>query len=160
MASLRLSSLPALVWWRGGSIAALNDVAKLADRLVLDAESPDETWARAQAFFELTAVTDLRWTRLTRWRALLAHLFNLPRVREMISSLQRLSIDAADVPTARLFAGWLKTSLRWPASNAITVNRVPGDGKSPIERVKLQGDHLTITLQASPSRACLGHGRW
>ena len=155
VASLRLSSLPALVWWRGGSIAALNDVAKLADRLVLDAESPDETWARAQAFFELTAVTDLRWTRLTRWRALLAHLFDLPRVRGSISSLQRLSIDAADVPTARLFAGWLKTSLRWPASNAITVNRVPGDGKSPIERVKLQGDHLTITLQASPSRACL-----
>jgi glucose-6-phosphate dehydrogenase assembly protein OpcA len=155
VASLRLSSLPALVWWRGGSLAALTDVAKLADRLVLDTESPDETWARAQTFFELTAVTDLRWTRLTRWRALLAHLFDLPRVRGSISSLRRLSIDADDVPAARLFAGWVKASLRWSSSNAITVNRVQGDGGSPIERVQLQGDDLTITLQASPSRACL-----
>src|SRR5919198_1679175 len=47
VASLRLSSLPALVWWRGGSIEALDDVAALADRLVLDMESPDATRAPA-----------------------------------------------------------------------------------------------------------------
>jgi glucose-6-phosphate dehydrogenase assembly protein OpcA len=155
VASLRLSSLPALVWWRGGSIEALDDVAGLADRLVLDTESPDETWARAETFLEKTAVTDLRWTRLTRWRALLAHLFDLPRVREAAAGFRRLSIDAADVPAARLFAGWLRASLRWPDSNQISIRQASSDGKSPLERVHLEGERLTITLQASSSGTCL-----
>jgi glucose-6-phosphate dehydrogenase assembly protein OpcA len=155
VAALRLSSLPALVWWRGGSLEALDDVAGLADRLVLDTESPDETWARAQTFLEKTAVTDLRWARLTRWRALLAHLFDLPRVRAAAARFTHLSIDATDAPAARLFAGWLRTTLRWPASNRISIRRVSPDGKSPLERVRLEGDTLTITLQASSTRTCL-----
>jgi glucose-6-phosphate dehydrogenase assembly protein OpcA len=158
VASLRLSSLPALVWWRGGSVEALDDVAGLADRLVLDTESPDETWARALTFLEETAVTDLRWTRLTRWRALLAHLFDLPRVRESAASFTRLSIDAADVPAARLFAGWLRTSLRWPASNQIAIRKVAADARSPLERVQLKGERLTITLHVLSTRTCLHAG--
>jgi glucose-6-phosphate dehydrogenase assembly protein OpcA len=155
VASLRLSSLPAFVWWRGGSIEALDDVAVLADRLVLDTESPDETWARAQTFLEETAVTDLRWARLTRWRAVLAHLFDLPRVRDAIAGFKRLSIDAADVPAARLFAGWLQTSLRWPSSNQISIRQVSADAKAPLERVRLEGEQLTITLQVPPTSTCL-----
>lgn len=155
VAALRLSSLPALVWWRGGSLEALDDVAGLADRLVLDTESPDETWKRAETFFEKTAVSDLRWTRLTRWRALLAHFFDLPRVRDAAGSFTRLSIDATDVPAARLFAGWLRTSLRWPASNQIAIRQVSSDGNAPLERVQLAGQALTIALQASPTRTCL-----
>jgi Glucose-6-phosphate dehydrogenase subunit len=155
VASLRLSSLPALVWWRGGSVEALDDVAGLADRLVLDTESPDETWARAQTFLEETAVTDLRWARLTRWRALLAHLFDVPRVRDAAGSFRRLSIDAADVAAARLFAGWLRTSLRWPASNQISIRQVSTNGRSPLERVQLQGDKLTISLHVASTGTCL-----
>ena len=80
VAALRLSSLPAVVWWRGGSIEALDGLANLADRLVLDTVDPDAAWARADTLFERTALTDLRWTALTRWRAALAHLFDLPQV--------------------------------------------------------------------------------
>ncbi len=155
VAALRLSSLPALVWWRGGSLEALNDVAGLADRLVLDTEKPDDTWASAPSFFEKTAVTDLRWTRLTKWRAVLAHLFDTARVREAIPSFTRLSIDASDLPSARLFAGWLRTSLRWPASNQISIRQVSGHLKSPLERVLLSGDRMTITLHLPSTRSCL-----
>jgi hypothetical protein len=155
IASLRLSSLPALVWWRGGSVEALEDVAGLADRLVLDTQSPDETWARAQTFLEETAVTDLRWARLTRWRALLAHMFDVPRIRAAASSFKRLSIDAADVPAARLYAGWLQTSLRWPPSTTISIRQAPGNGRSPLERVTLEADDLTLTLQMPSTRTCL-----
>jgi Glucose-6-phosphate dehydrogenase subunit len=154
IASLRLSSLPALVWWRGGSVEALDDVAGLADRLVLDTQSPDETWARAQTFLDETAVTDLRWARLTRWRALLAHMFDVPRVRAAAGRFTRLSIEAADVPAARLYAGWLKTSLRWSPSTGISIRQV-GDGRSPLERVALAGDDLTLTLQMPSAGSCL-----
>ena len=68
VAALRLSSLPALVWWRGGSAEALEDLADLADRVVLDVETPEDVWQRAESIFQRTAMTDIRWTRLTRWR--------------------------------------------------------------------------------------------
>ena len=155
VAALRLSSLPALVWWRGGSLEALNDVSRLADRLVLDTDPPDDTWEAAESFLEKTAVTDLRWTRLTRWRAALAHLFDLPRVREATASFTRLSIHASDPAAGRLFAGWVRTSLRWPPSNQIAIEQVAGDLNSPLERVELSGDRLTITLHIPSARSCL-----
>ena len=40
VAALRLPSLPALVWWRGGEPGQPEDLAELADRLVIDVENP------------------------------------------------------------------------------------------------------------------------
>ncbi len=40
VAALRLSSLPTLVWWRGGRPDALDGLADLADRIVLDDDQP------------------------------------------------------------------------------------------------------------------------
>ena len=62
--------------------SVLDNLVQLADRLVLDADPPDECWRARRDCFERTALTDLRWTRLTRWRALLAHFFDLPEVRD------------------------------------------------------------------------------
>ena len=59
VAALRLSSLPAAVWWRGGSVEALDDLADLADRLILDTPDPDDVWAKAAGLFEHTVVTDM-----------------------------------------------------------------------------------------------------
>jgi glucose-6-phosphate dehydrogenase assembly protein OpcA len=156
VAALRLSSLPALVWWRGGPVAALDDLAHLADRLVLDTQDPAEVWPRAIELFEHTALTDLRWTRLTRWRALLAHLFDVPRVRSAAGAVTRLTIDACDVPAARLFAGWLHSCLRWSSAVSIEIRTVaPSPQACPLERVALGGDGIDITLHVRPSRTCL-----
>src|SRR6188508_1574666 len=48
VAALRLSSLPTLVWWRGGNFPNLTGLAQLVDRLVLDAEDPGDVWARVE----------------------------------------------------------------------------------------------------------------
>ena len=82
IAGVRLSSLPTIVWWRGGRPEGLDGVASLADRVVLDADDPWPLWARTPPLFEHTVLTDIRWARLTRWRAALAHFFDLPAVRE------------------------------------------------------------------------------
>src|SRR5688572_17994637 len=91
VAALRLSSLPAVVWWRGGSIAALEDLAGLADRMILDAEDPAASWEQAAHLLDRTALTDLRWTRLTRWRSAIAHLFDVPQVRADAGRVRQLS---------------------------------------------------------------------
>jgi hypothetical protein len=79
VAALRLSSLPTLVWWRGGQTEDIQGLATLADRLVLDAEDPLEVWKVVENLAQRTSVSDLRWTRLTRWRALMAHFFDIQK---------------------------------------------------------------------------------
>lgn len=157
VAALRLSSLPALVWWRGGSVEALDDLAGLADRLVLDVESPDEAWGIADKLFQRTALTDIRWTRLTRWRSALAHIFDLPQVREAADSFQRLTIDAVDVDGARLFAGWLRARLRWKHDVAISITRSVGgaSGPSPLTKVTLDGANVWIAMEVNAASRCL-----
>ena len=147
VAALRLSSLPSVVWWRGGSSDALGNLADLADRLVLDTDDPQEVWSKAEGLFEQTALTDLRWTRLTRWRSLLANLFDVPQVREAIPRLQALTIDSRDEPTARLFAGWLVSTLRPSSDWQLTIRPASGEGVEPIDSVRLSSGDLKITLR-------------
>lgn len=155
VAALRLSSLPALVWWRGGPSDLLPDLADLADRMVLDTETSAEVWPHAGDLIDHTALTDLRWTRLTRWRALLAHMFDLPQVRRAAATIASLTISAADVAAAQLFAGWLRASLRWTPAVTITITSAPTPDKQPLERAVLAGPDLTITLQVRSNRTCL-----
>ena len=90
VAALRLSSLPTVIWWRGGACEILDDLAGLADHVVLDAQDPLESWVRAATLFERASFSDLRWTRLTRWRTLMAQFFDMPEVREAAAGFERL----------------------------------------------------------------------
>jgi glucose-6-phosphate dehydrogenase assembly protein OpcA len=156
VAALRLSSLPAVVWWRGGSVAALDDLAGLADRMILDADDPLPGWQQASHLLERTAVTDLRWTRLTRWRSAIAHLFDLPQVRQSIPSFRALSIEAGDLHAARLYAGWLRSCLRWTPAVSVAIAAAPkAESAAPLWRVHLDGAPVSITAQIKEGHNCL-----
>jgi len=158
VAALRLSSLPALVWWRGGSLDNLPDLTKLADRVILDAADPEPGWRQAARLVERTALSDLRWAQLTRWRSAVAHLFDLPQVRQAMKTFHSLTIEAGDPHAARLYAGWLQSSLGWNAdvSIAISAADTPSKGAvaTPLERVRLEGAGASITAQRN-TRDCL-----
>lgn len=150
VAALRLSSLPAVVWWRGGSLDNLSDLAGLADRMILDADDPAPAWRHAARLFDHTVLTDLRWTRLTRWRSALAHLFDLPQVRQGIGTFRRLSIEAVDENAARLYAGWLQSCLGWDRSVGIDIagaGERATHGRTPLQRVHLTGRDVSITVE-------------
>jgi hypothetical protein len=156
VAALRLSSLPAVVWWRGGSVDKLDDLAGLADRMILDASEPEDGWIEAHRLFEHTALTDLRWTQLTRWRAAVAHLFDLPQVRQGMGGFRRLAIEARDPYAARLYAGWLRSCLRWTAAVKIEITAAPGDDTpAPLRRVHLETTDLAITAETLKGARCL-----
>jgi hypothetical protein len=156
VAALRLSSLPAVVWWRGGSVDKLDDLAGLADRMILDADDPREGWRQAPRLFDRTAVTDLRWTRLTRWRSACAHLFDLPQVRQGMRGFNRLTIEADDSHAARLYAGWLRSCLGWTSAVAIDITpAAKGRAGTPLRRVHLTGTELSITAAAGDTTDCL-----
>ena len=161
VAALRLSSLPTMVWWRGGDPSRLEGLAVLADRLVLDAGDPAPGWAIVPALAEQTALSDMRWTRLTSWRCLMANFFDIPEVRAAASTFRRLDIEGADPHAARLFAGWLMSSLRWSGTVSIVPRQELG---AAIERVRFGDDRQEVTLQARATcvdaTACVaGHSK-
>ena len=155
VAWLRLSSMPATIWWRGGFPHTLDRLATLADRLVLDTEPADQAWAQAPELFARTALTDLRWSGLTRWRAAIAHMCDLPHVEECARTCRRLDIEASDRAAARLFAGWLKGSLRWTHEVTIAITNAPEGASTPLTRVRLRGNGPVLTLQVLGDRNCL-----
>jgi glucose-6-phosphate dehydrogenase assembly protein OpcA len=151
IAALRLSSLPTFVWWRGGAEEFLTGLAGLADRLVLDAEDPRSVWARSGTLD--TAVSDLRWTLLTRWRALMAHFFDIPEVRAALPTFRRLLIEGSDVHAARLFAAWLVSSL--PGLDGVATEVHQLSGAAPIEHVQLGEGNSQLTLRLRTGQTCI-----
>ena len=153
IAAVRLSSLPTIVWWRGGRPEALDGVASLADRVILDIDDPWPLWARTPPLFEQTALTDIRWARLTRWRAALAHFFDLPQVRQTASTFSRLSIAASDRAEAALFAGWLDSAFAW--RGRVVPEFTDAAEGAPLESVTLQGESCQLELRLLPHTTCL-----
>jgi glucose-6-phosphate dehydrogenase assembly protein OpcA len=152
VAALRLSSLPTLIWWRGGNVPNLDGLARLADRLVLDAEDPGDVWPRVEGLAQHTSVTDLRWTRLTRWRALMAHFFDIPEIRAALPDFRTLRIEGSDVHTLRLFAGWILSIVGSP--DRVRFELVEQKGTAPIECVLLGGAQQ-LEIRVAPSRSCV-----
>lgn len=153
VAARRLSSLPAVAWWRGGDADVLDDLAPIVDKLVLDSAEPASEWRRALPLLDATAFGDLRWTRLTRWRSLMAQFFDIPDVRAAAMSFTRLEITAGDAHTARLFAGWL-TSL-FPNGQALDVAITGDTAGAPMTSVALVGTAHRLELQLTPRATCV-----
>ena len=118
---LLISDLPVFLRWRGeppwGS-QELEQLSGLTDRLIVDSTEWDDLpypYVRLQELFARAAVSDIAWSRTSRWRALLATLWP----------------DIADVGTIRvhgtaaqawLLVGWLRDRLARPD---IVLDHVP-----------------------------------
>jgi glucose-6-phosphate dehydrogenase assembly protein OpcA len=151
VAALRLSSLPMLVWWRGGETHDIEGLAALADRLVLDAEDPRDVWKSVENLATRTAVSDLRWTRLTRWRALMAHFFDIPEVSAAAPDFNILRLEGSDRQAMRLFAGWLLSVLGVADRIVPDLRECQG---APIETVMLGGS-CQLRLRLAANRTCV-----
>lgn len=152
VAALRLSSLPTIVWWRGGEPEILPELAQLADRVVLDGD-PSVVWPRSIGLFEAAAFSDLRWTRLTRWRTLMAQFFDIPEVRRAAPAFTTLRITGADRVAAALFAEWIAVSAG--RTGAIELEFAPGTRGAFIEQIRL-GDHeQELTLRLATNGTCV-----
>jgi glucose-6-phosphate dehydrogenase assembly protein OpcA len=110
---LLLPDLPAFLRWRGlppfgaGYFGGLVDVV---DRLVVDStEWPDlpESYRGLTEIFDRVAVSDIAWTRTSRWRPMLASLW------PGIAGVQRIRVTGT-AAQAHLLAGWLRSRLKHP----------------------------------------------
>ncbi|KJY47462.1 oxidoreductase [Streptomyces sp. NRRL S-444] len=136
---LLVPDAPVVAWWPGDAPAdpARDPLGALAQRRITDAEAAPDPVAvlDARGASYAPGDTDLAWTRLTPWRALLAAAMDqkpLPVTGGAVES-------EADNPSAELLARWLEDRLGVP------VERVTTDGPV-ITRVRLDGPAGEITV--------------
>lgn len=156
---LLLPDAPVVAWWPGPAPAVPADdpVGRLASRRITDAAAAKRPAAALAARAESyqPGDTDLAWTRVTGWRALLAAALDQPPFERV--SAARVT-GASDSPSADLLAGWLALTLRVPvtrakASDVDGVVNVRLDRKSgPLELDRPGDDNATLSVPGRHER--------
>ena len=120
---LLLPDAPVVAWWpfEAPPVPAEDPIGKLAQRRITDAASernPIKSLdARAKSYSE--GDTDLAWTRLTLWRAVLAAALDLPPFEKITAAAVT---GDADSPSADLLAAWLAVTLKLPVKRGKSAN--------------------------------------
>lgn len=116
---LLLPDAPVVAWWpfEAPSVPSEDPIGRLATRRITDAAAdrqPNKALeVRAKSYSE--GDTDLAWTRLTLWRALLASALDLGPFERVTAATVT---GEADSPSADLLAAWLAARLRMPVRRA------------------------------------------
>lgn len=115
---LLLPDSPVIVWWPGSSPAdpGQDPIGKLGSRRITDAMgAADPIHAlEIRAEHHSRGDTDLTWTRLTPWRALLA-----AAIDQYPSPIQSVHVAASpDNAAATLLAAWLEARLNVPVERS------------------------------------------
>jgi glucose-6-phosphate dehydrogenase assembly protein OpcA len=143
---LLLPDAPIVAWWPGEAPDVLADdpVGRLAQRRITDSASCGDPVAalRTRARHHRDGDTDMAWTRITRWRALLAAALDLPPAQPVRSAVVR---GAGDSPSTDLLAAWLRQRLACPVEREVA-------GEAGMHSVELDREAGTVVL-SRPSGA-------
>lgn len=159
---LLLPDSPVVVWWPGKppAVPSKDAIGKLARRRLTDAEATDspirslKSVARAYE----PGDTDLSWTRLTPWRALLAAA--LDQTSGKVSS--GTIVAGTGNPAAALLVAWLESRLKVPITSKrsdtdqiASVVLTTAEGDVVIERIDSVSCHFSVP-GSSPREVPLG----
>ena len=137
---LLLPDSPVVIWWPGKAPnnQAADELAQLSMRRLTDAAASARPLAtlRARARDYTPGDTDLSWTRLTPWRALLAAALD-----QYPAKIKSVLIEAENGnPSADLLAAWLQLRLKVDATRKIS----SGPGLTAVRMATAAGD-IAIT---------------
>jgi glucose-6-phosphate dehydrogenase assembly protein OpcA len=137
---LLLPDSPVVIWWPGKAPQkhAADELAQLAMRRLTDAAASGRPLMalKARAADYAPGDTDLSWTRLTPWRALLAAALDQypAKIKAVVVESERNN------PSADLLASWLYARLKVEATRKIT----EGPGLTAVRMTTASGD-IAIT---------------
>ncbi|MBN9102510.1 MULTISPECIES: glucose-6-phosphate dehydrogenase assembly protein OpcA [unclassified Pseudonocardia] len=156
---LLLPDAPVVAWWPGEAPAnpSQDPVGKLAQRRITDAlasKNPLKAFEQRRAN-HVAGDTDLTWTRLTPWRALLAAALDHPPHEPVTAATVA---GEAVSPSTDLMAGWLAARLgtkvkRSPAATGpgLVSVRLERSG-GPVELVRPDGKVGSLRQPGQPDR--------
>ncbi|MEO6087420.1 MAG: glucose-6-phosphate dehydrogenase assembly protein OpcA [Umezawaea sp.] len=156
---LLLPDTPVVAWWpfEGPAVPAKDPIGVLAQRRITDsAAEKNPIKALEQRRNSYTpGDTDLAWTRLTLWRAMLASALDLPPYERVLDA--EVSGEA-DSPSTELLAAWLASGLKIPVKRTKAVRGegiclVSLDRKSGgVELTRPDGRVGTLVQPGQPER--------
>lgn len=156
---LLLPDSPIVAWWPGEPPAdvAASPLGRLAHRRITDAEpctNPARQLKRRAQHYS-SGDTDLTWTRITRWRALLAATLDYPPFEPVTAATVTAEPDCA---SASLLAGWLAGALDIPVLRArsqvgtgLVSVRLQRDS-GPTDLVRAAGQVASLAQPSQPTR--------
>ncbi len=115
--ALRAPDLPMVLWYRSArafNAPALAPAAFRPDKVIVDSDSSEVSEMLQWLAGAGLPVADIAWTRLTRWRAVIAQLFESPRSRELLPRVQQLRVlySGPRVPAQAFYlAAWILDAL-------------------------------------------------
>jgi glucose-6-phosphate dehydrogenase assembly protein OpcA len=156
---LLLPDSPIVAWWPGEAPAdvAKDPIGAMAQRRITDAAEHrnPRLMLKKRAANYAPGDTDLAWTRLTRWRGLLAAALDQPPYEPITGAVVS---GAPDSPSSDLLAGWLFRRLRVPVHRVSTprgsgISSVRLERKSgPIDLVRPGDVVATLSQTGQPDR--------
>ncbi|CRK56329.1 OpcA, an allosteric effector of glucose-6-phosphate dehydrogenase, actinobacterial [Alloactinosynnema sp. L-07] len=134
---LLLPDAPVVAWWPFEAPAKPSDdpIGRLAQRRITDSatdRNPNRALEIRQKQYT-AGDTDLAWTRLTLWRAVLAASLDLPPYEKVTAAMVS---GAASSPSTDLLAAWLATFLKVPVTR---VKAAAGEGIVHVELERRSG---------------------
>jgi glucose-6-phosphate dehydrogenase assembly protein OpcA len=138
---LLLPDAPVVAWWPGEAPAApsRDAVGRLAQRRITDSlssKNPIKAFEQRRSG-HVAGDTDLVWTRLTHWRALLAAALDFPPHESITAAT--VSGEAVS-PSTDLMAGWLTSRL------GVKVKRTKADHGAGMVSVRLERESGPVEL--------------
>lgn len=156
---LLLPDAPIVAWWPydAPAVPARDPIGELAARRITDAANTRRPIRALEqrAISYTDGDTDLAWTRLTHWRAVLASALDLPPYEKVTAATVT---GASDSPSTDLLAAWLTRQLRVQvrrvkAAKGTGIGSVVLQRRSgPIELVRPDGKVGTLTQPGQPER--------
>ncbi|MFT7839031.1 glucose-6-phosphate dehydrogenase assembly protein OpcA [Saccharothrix sp. BKS2] len=134
---LLLPDTPVVAWWpnEAPAVPAEDPIGQLAQRRITDAaaeKNPIRALEQRRASYT-PGDTDLAWTRLTLWRAMLASAFDLPPYEKVVEA--EVSGES-DSPSTDLLAAWLAAYLKVPVKRSKAAR---GEGIVDVRLVRRSG---------------------
>ncbi|HSE07416.1 MAG TPA: glucose-6-phosphate dehydrogenase assembly protein OpcA [Nocardioidaceae bacterium] len=155
---LLLPDSPVVVWWptKAPDCPSEDPLGRLARRRITDAAAVPRNRAKAmltQCNNYAPGNTDLAWTRITRWRALLAAALD-----QTPSKVTAASVTAERIsPSADLLSAWLADRLRVEVQRSTSegpgITRVVLETRNgPVSIVRKDGKLATLSVPGEPDR--------
>jgi glucose-6-phosphate dehydrogenase assembly protein OpcA len=166
---LAVADLPVILWCRGSRLFGLEDfprLAMIANKVVLDSAamgSAAEILARLDGLTRSGRIlADLAWTRLTRWRQMVAQIFENRGYLALLAGVQHVRIGFGGAPPAGAYylGAWLMDCLEGAGAKA-SVQWDPAEKAGEGELVRLElnapegaGLQVSIAVSGDPERRC------
>jgi glucose-6-phosphate dehydrogenase assembly protein OpcA len=123
VASLLISDLPRILWWKATPNLdqdLFHELSKLCNQVIFDSSyfttDPEGDLLNLSSLIgDGLAIADLNWRRLAAWQELTAEAFDAPERRASIRDVDRVVIDyeKGNPTQALMFLGWLGSRLGW-----------------------------------------------